>query len=410
MNVLVVGSGGREHALAWSLARNNSVKVYAFPGNPGIAQVAQCLPGTDFTPKSILAAAESSHADFTVIGPEVPLVAGVVDLFRAAGRLIVGPTAECARLEGSKVFAKQFFADHQIPTATFVSVDNTEEGLRALSRFSFPVVIKADGLAGGKGVIIAQNKQDAEAAVQQLGPSLVIEEFLQGPELSFIVLSDGNNVVSLLPSRDHKKVLEGEQGPNTGGMGAFCDAGLLTESTSQEILSRIILPTVAATGFTGFLYAGLILTPQGPKILEFNVRLGDPETQAILFHLKTDLAGLLHSAATGKLDRVTLDWKDGASLCVVLTAEGYPGSVTTGDPISGIAEAEKGGATVFHAGTRMEGERCVTGGGRVLGVTASGNNVKDAAKQAYQAASQIHFRGMHYRRDIGSTYDGPEGT
>jgi phosphoribosylamine---glycine ligase len=407
MRILVVGAGGREHALVSRLGRNTLNELYALPGNPGIARIAQCLPLTDSSPESILAAANSVNADLTVIGPEAPLVAGVADLFRAAGRPIVGPTAEAARLEGSKVFAKTFFRDRGIPTAQFVTAEEREDARRALDRFTYPVVIKADGLAAGKGVVIAQDRTQAEHAIDSLGPRLVIEEYLEGPEVSFIVLSDGTNVVPLMPSRDHKRVFDHDEGPNTGGMGAYCDHSLVTDAQATQIMETIIQPVVDATQYTGFLYAGLILTASGPKVLEFNVRLGDPEAQAILPHLRTDLAEVLMEVAKGDLNTRTLEWRPGASLCVVVAAAGYPGSVRSGDLIRGIEEAESTGATVFHAGTRISWGGCVTAGGRVLGVRASGADVASAAESAYAGVRKIHFDGMHYRNDIGRTYDRP---
>ncbi|MBI3471270.1 MAG: phosphoribosylamine--glycine ligase, partial [Candidatus Solibacter usitatus] len=280
MNILIIGSGGREHALAWKLAASPAVKkLYATPGNPGTAQVAELHPAGDGSPASLLAVAERVKADLTVVGPEAPLVAGVVDVFRAAGRLIVGPTAGAARLEGSKVFAKQFFRKLGIPTADFVVTETALDARDALRRFHYPVVVKADGLAAGKGVIIAPDQAAAERAIQSLGERLVIEEFLEGEEVSFIALSDGASVVPLAPTQDHKAVFDGDQGPNTGGMGAYCDSRILTSTQTEQILSEVIRPTVEATRFTGFLYAGLMMTRQGPRILEFNVRLGDPETQ-----------------------------------------------------------------------------------------------------------------------------------
>ncbi|MDQ6678217.1 MAG: phosphoribosylamine--glycine ligase [Acidobacteriota bacterium] len=401
MKILVVGSGGREHAVVWRLAKRPGVDLYALPGNPGMARLAQCVPSPNLSPASILSVARALQVDLTVIGPEAPLVAGVVDLFRAAGMLIVGPTAEAALLEGSKIYAKQFFSAHQIPTAAFETANDPEEAFRLLDRFSFPVVIKADGLASGKGVIISRNRKEAEAAILSLGPTIVIEEFLEGKEISFIVLSDGQTILPLLPARDHKRALDGDQGPNTGGMGAFCDSSLLTSGQSTEIMDRIIRPTVEATAFTGFLYAGLMMTASGPKLLEFNVRLGDPEAQALLHHLENDLAEVLFAAANGSLAPTTLTWKPGASVSVVLAAAGYPGEVRSGDIISGIEDAEITGATVFQAGTRVGWSGCVTNGGRVLSVTASGANLRAAANRAYSAIQHIHFSGMHYRRDIG---------
>jgi phosphoribosylamine--glycine ligase len=401
MRILVVGSGGREHALAWKLAHSAQTKVFIFPGNPGAARVGLCLPGQVVTPATILAAAESIDADLTVIGPEAPLVDGVVDLFHSARRLIFGPTSQAAQLEGSKIFAKNFFQQHNIPTAAFATVDNPLDAQRALDRFTYPVVIKADGLASGKGVVIATNPAEAHSAIESLGPNLVIEEFLQGPEVSFIVLSDGRNVVPLLPCRDHKRIFDGDQGPNTGGMGAYCDPALLDPVNLTRILETIIWPTVEATNFTGFLYAGLIMTPAGPKILEYNVRLGDPETQPLMFQMRTDFAQLLYAAAQGKLPIKDLDWKEGAAACVVLSAAGYPGKPRTGDLITGMPDAEVLGAAVFQAGTRVGWSGPETAGGRVLGVTASGPTRHDAIANAYAAVEKIHFAGMHYRKDIG---------
>jgi phosphoribosylamine--glycine ligase len=365
-----------------------------------MAQFAQCLSGEP-TPKGILAAAQSLGADLTVIGPEAPLVAGVVDFFRAAHLPIVGPTAEAAQLEGSKIFAKTFFRQHHIPTADFVAVDNPTDAAKNLDRFGYPVVIKADGLAAGKGVIIAQNRTEAESAYQSLGPQVVIEEFLTGPEISFIVLSDGCHVAPLLPSRDHKRIFDGDRGPNTGGMGAFCDPHLLTDSQTTQILETIIRPTVEATQFTGFLYAGLMMTPAGPKLLEYNVRLGDPETQPLMYQLDDNLAEMLLAAANGNLPAAQLTWKPGSAVAVVLASEGYPAKPRTGDPITGIGDAEAMGAAVFHAGTAAASSGIVTNGGRVLAVTSSGPTLEEATLKTYQAAAKIHFRGMQYRRDIG---------
>ena len=400
MKILLVGSGGREHALAWRLTRRGTVHLFGLPGNPGIARLGRCLPARELSPEQILASAASIGADLTVIGPEAPLVAGVVDAFRAAGRAIVGPTAEAAQLEGSKIFAKNFFRDHNIPTAEFAAVDNRFDAIRALDRLGLPVVIKADGLAAGKGVVIAQDRAEAELAIDALGPRLVIEEFLQGQELSFMVISDGRNIVPLIPSRDHKRVYDDDRGPNTGGMGAFADATLLDAAQTTVILEKIIWPTVEATAFTGFLYAGLMMTATGPKVLEFNVRLGDPETQALLSQLQSDLPEVLDAAAHGNLGVRELAWKPGASVAVVMAAAGYPGQVRTGDAIRGIDLAEDAGATVFHAGTRVAWGGVETAGGRVLAVTASGDTRELAAERAYRAVEKIRFDGMHYRRDI----------
>ncbi|PYT22739.1 MAG: phosphoribosylamine--glycine ligase [Acidobacteria bacterium] len=402
MRILVIGSGGREHALVWKLSQSPAVeKVYGAPGNPGIAQCGECIPTGDGTPKELLAAAESINADLTVVGPEAPLVAGIVDTFRAAGRAIVGPTAENARLEGSKIFAKDFFRRHKIPTAEFVLTDNRDAARNALARFRFPVVIKADGLAAGKGVVVAGDRAEAERAVEALGERLVIEEFLEGEEVSFIVLCDGRDIVPFAATQDHKRVNDDDTGPNTGGMGAYCDSRILSEKQTELILDTVIRPTVEATGFSGFLYAGLIMTAAGPKVLEFNVRLGDPEAQPLMFRLNTDLAPVLMSAAQRELGRHTFSWRRGTSVCVVLASAGYPGSYSTGAPIQGIDAAEAAGATVFHAGTRKGASGLETAGGRVLGVTAAADDLPSAIEHVYQATRHVHFEGLHYRTDIG---------
>ena len=395
MKILVIGSGGREHALAWKLAQSPGVQVFAAPGNPGIARIGTCVAGA---PRD---AAVAIGADLTVVGPEVPLVAGVVDEFRSRGLKIVGPNRDAARLEGSKIFAKNFLTKRKIPTAEFVTVENAAEALEALERFGFPVVLKADGLAAGKGVVIAQNRAEAEAAFSTLTGRLVIEEFLQGREVSFIALCDGKNVVPLAATQDHKTVFDGDHGPNTGGMGAYCDAAILSEAQTREVMDRVIYPTVEATRFTGFLYAGLMMTADGPKVLEFNVRLGDPETQPLMHRMASDLVPALLAAATGALDSVKLEWNSGPSVCVVLTSRGYPGEYETGKAIHGIEAAEASGATVFHAGTRDGVAGLETSGGRVLGVTAAGADLSQAIERTYAAVRKIDFEGAHYRTDIG---------
>ena len=397
MKILIVGGGGREHALAWKLAQSPQVTaIYASPGNPGIAALARCIPA----PQEIAGfanIAEHYGVDLTVVGPEAPLVAGIADEFRARGLKIVGPTAAAARLEGSKLFAKQFFERGGIPTA--------RSGVN-INKSSFPVVIKADGLAAGKGVVIAQNRVEADEAVHRLGPNIVIEEFLQGEEVSFIGLSDGDHIVPLAPSQDHKRIFDGDQGPNTGGMGAYCDTRILTSKQAGEIMDRIMLPAIRqmrkeGNPFTGFLYAGLMMTEEGPKVLEFNVRLGDPETQALLYSFSGDLADLLIESVSGVgLNQGReLRW-DEPSVCVVAAAQGYPENPRTGDRITGIEEAESSGAMLFQAGTRREGDALVTNSGRVLGVTAKGPTLPEAVSNAYRALTQIHFDGMHYRTDI----------
>jgi len=412
MKILVAGSGGREHAICWKLAQSPKTSaLYAAPGNPGIAQVANCLATTEY-----LAAAESINADLTVVGPEIPLAAGIVDQFRAKGRRIVGPTAAAARLESSKAFAKELMLRAGIPTARFATVNSAEEAGDALLEFDLPVVIKADGLAAGKGVIIANTYEEAHRAIDQLiplaspagsdaGAALVIEEFLAGEEVSFIVLTDGVNVLPLESTQDHKRVFDGDQGPNTGGMGAYCDGRILDAFKQELVMAQVIRPAIAqmrAEGmpFTGFLYAGLMMTAQGPKVVEFNARLGDPETQALMYRMASDFVEPLFAAAHGALDETPLEWKADPSVCVVLAAAGYPGSVRTGDAITGLNQIRD--ATVFHAGTKMAENVLLTDGGRVLGVTASGATLELAMNNAYAQVRKIHFDGMHYRTDIGA--------
>ena len=405
MKILIIGGGGREHALAWKLSKSPRVKqIIASPGNPGIAQVGTCVPApAEVSGYVDLALAHA--ADLTIVGPEAPLVAGVVDHFRRRRLKIIGPTQAAARLEGSKIFAKQFFDRAGIPTAKSVQASTFDEALSALKEFGYPVVVKADGLAAGKGVIIAQTQAEAQAAIQKLGPKLVIEEFLEGEEVSFIAITNGEMAIPFVATQDHKRLLDGDNGPNTGGMGAYADPRILAPEQIGQITDTIINPTLATmrqegTPFTGFLYAGLMMTASGPKILEYNVRMGDPETQAIMHSYKGDLLDLLTLMSTGE-GGITR-FRPGCSVCVTLAAQGYPETPRTGDIISGISDAEATGATVFHAGTRSDGHNIIiTGGGRVMGVTAGGDTLRTAIDNAYLAASKISFAGMHYRKDIG---------
>jgi len=395
VKILVIGGGGREHAIAWRLSLEGH-DVYAAPGNPGIAQVGQVLATSDY-----LAVAESVQPDLTVVGPEIPLAAGLADQFRAKDLLIFGPSQEQARLEASKIHAKDFMRCTGIPTARFVRAESEQAALDALKEFDFPVVVKADGLAAGKGVIIAHNRAEAEDAVRALGPLLVIEEFLQGEEVSFIVISDGKNVIPFEATQDHKTVFDGDTGPNTGGMGAYCDGRILTGADTQRVLDNIIQPAVEATGFTGFLYAGLMMTADGPKVIEFNVRLGDPETQPLMHRLRGGFGETLYGAARGNVNDAGLTWKPEPSVCVVLAAAGYPGQIRTGDAITGIdAATALDNVQVFQAGTKIGPHGLETSGGRVLGVTCSGSDLSSAARSTYSAVECIHFEGMHYRRDI----------
>jgi phosphoribosylamine--glycine ligase len=393
LKVLVIGSGGREHAIAWKLAQSGHHVVGA-PGNPGIAEVGTRVQSTDY-----LAVAQEFGVDLTVVGPEAPLVAGIVDEFCAAGRRIVGPTRNQARLEGSKVYAKQFMQAAGIPTAAAVHAATREDARRALDRFGYPIVVKADGLAAGKGVIIAGDRAAAHLAIDSLGDNLIVEECLPGEEVSFIVLSDGRHFVPLEATQDHKRIGDGDTGPNTGGMGAYCDGRILTTSEIDVICRTVIQPAVERTNFRGFLYAGLMMTPQGPKVLEFNVRLGDPETQPLMQRMRSDFGEILWRAANSDLEGAAFNWIPGASVCVVMAAAGYPGTPRTGDLITGLENARD--ATVFQAGTAQTGEGLVTAGGRVLGVTACAETLPSAIKTVYSAVDRIHFEGAQFRRDIG---------
>lgn len=416
MRVLVLGTGGREHALAWKLAQSyHHPEVFIAPGNAGTAAVGQNVPIPAVTPSAVSRVARDYQIDLVVIGPEQPLVDGVADALRAIGIPVLGPSAQAAQIEGSKIFAKRLMERYQIPTARFAVAESPAAALELLSDFPAPVVLKADGLAAGKGVIIAQTSQEARAAITDLmesravgnaGRRIVIEEFLAGEEVSFIVLTDGKDVVCFPPAQDHKAIFDGDKGPNTGGMGAYCDARILSESTRAEILDTIIHPTLKAmeaegVPFQGFLFAGLIMTASGPKVLEFNARLGDPEAQALLTSLDSDLVDLCLAATQQKLATVPVRWKSGPSVCLVLAAANYPGKPRTGDVINGIAEAEASGAIVFHAGTTLADNHILTAGGRVLSVTASGETLPEAIEAAYRAAAHIRFDGMQKRNDIG---------
>ena len=405
MKILIVGGGGREHAIAWRLKQSPEVEaIVSAPGNPGLAGLGQCVPA----PNSVggyADLAESEQVALTVVGPEATLVEGIVDEFRSRGLPIVGPTQAAARLEGSKIFAKQFFSRAGIPTARSIQTGSSSEALSALKHFAFPVVIKADGLAAGKGVIVAHTPEEASRAVEALGPLLVIEEFLEGEEVSFIGISNGKDVLPFEASQDHKRVGEGDTGPNTGGMGAYSDGRIITRQQADLIMDRVMQPAVQhmaqeGTPFTGFLYAGLMMTPDGPKVLEFNARLGDPETQALMLRLQSGFLEALQFAAGG--ERPTLCWREDPSVCVVLAAAGYPDKPRTGDVITGIEHAEESGVVVFQAGTKRTEAGLVTNGGRVLGVTASGANLQQAMNNAYVGVSEIDFEGVQFRRDIGS--------
>jgi len=419
MKILVIGGGAREHALAWKLSREPDVEsVICTPGNPGIASAARCLPADVSTPGELLAIAETQAVDLTVVGPELPLSRGVVDVFTAAGRAIVGPTKAAAALEWSKAFAKDFMARHRVPTAAFRVCESADEALTTIRRgeFTFPLVLKADGLAAGKGVVIAEDAATAEAVVGAMmidrrfgdaGSRVVLEEFLVGQEASYFVLADGTNFVQLGSAQDHKRIFDDDLGPNTGGMGAFAPSPLITEEMSHRVCDEIVMPVLAGMNhegnpYRGFLYVGLMLTADGPKVIEFNVRFGDPEAQVVLPMLDEDLAWLLGEAATGALPSRPARFRREPHVGVVLAAGGYPDAPETGKAIDGLAAAsDVPGAIVFHAGTAKREGRLVTAGGRVLTVVGRSTTFKDAIDTAYAAASRIHFDGMQYRRDIG---------
>ena len=419
MKVLIIGNGGREHALAWKAKQSPMVtRVFVAPGNAGTAHEGSienvAIEATDI--QALLAFAKAQQIGLTIVGPEAPLVKGVVDAFRAEGLAIFGPTAAAAQLEGSKAFAKDFLARHAIPTADYQNFTEVEPALAYLREKGAPIVIKADGLAAGKGVIVAMTLEEAEAAVRDMlsgnafgdaGARVVIEEFLDGEEASFIVMVDGEHVLPMATSQDHKRVGDGDTGLNTGGMGAYSPAPVVTDAVHQRVMEQVIMPTVrgmAAEGnvYTGFLYAGLMIDGQGnPKVIEFNCRFGDPETQPIMLRMRSDLVELCLAACAGKLDQVEAIYDPRVAIGVVLAAGGYPGDYQQGKPISGLPVEEASGEKVFHAGSQLAGDTIVTAGGRVLCATALGHTVAEAQQRAYQLAARIQWDGVFYRKDIG---------
>lgn len=419
MKILIIGGGGREHALAWKLAQSPKVeRIFIAPGNAGTAREAKsenaAVGAEDID--SLLRFAQHKKIGLTIVGPETPLVLGVVDRFRDAGLRVFGPTQAAARLEGSKLFAKEFLFRHGIPTADYVESADFKNTEALADRLSFPRVLKADGLAAGKGVVIAQNREEflrtarefqLQGTLQEAGKRLVIEEFLEGEEVSFIVMVDGRHVLPLATSQDHKRVNDADTGPNTGGMGAYSPAPVMTPEMHARVMHEIIEPTVRGMAredhpYTGFLYAGLMISPDGtPKVIEFNCRLGDPETQPILMRLRSELVELIDAALDGRLDRVQAQWDRRAALGVVMASDGYPGSYNKGDIITGLPEKDTEDAKVFHAGTALRGAETITSGGRVLCVTALGDTVSAAQRRAYETVRRIHWNNLHYRTDIG---------
>jgi phosphoribosylamine--glycine ligase len=417
MNILIIGSGGREHALAWKIRQSARVRrVLCAPGNAGIAQVAELVPLAADDVAALVRFAREQRIDLTIVGPELPLTLGIVDEFQRHGLRIFGPTRAGARIEGSKAFTKELLRRHNVPTGFFGTFSDADEAARYVAEVGAPIVVKADGLAAGKGVVICQTVKQAEDAINEImrtrifgdaGERVVVEEFLQGEEVSFIALTDGHSVLPLASSQDHKRAFDGDTGPNTGGMGAYSPAPIVTPAQHDRIMHDIMEPVVKGLNelkldYRGVLYAGLIITESGPKVLEFNARFGDPECQPLMVRLKSDLVDLMEACIDGRLAEVKVEWDTRAAACVVLAAAGYPGTYEKGKVIRGL-EALRGwqNGTVFHAATVQRDDVIVTNGGRVLGVTALGATVRDAVAEAYNGVEQIQWDGIHYRHDIG---------
>lgn len=416
MKILVIGSGGREHALAWKLAQSPRAPIlYCAPGNAGMARLAQCIPIPSDDISALVSFAKEKQMDLTVVGPELPLTLGLVDAFREEGISVVGPTRAAARIEASKVFAKDFMQRHRIPTAPARVFSEPDAAMDYIRQHGAPLVVKVDGLAAGKGVIVAQEEAGAFQAIEvfmrrrvfgEAGNRVVLEDCLAGEEVTLLVFTDGRTIVPMVPSQDHKRIYDDDLGPNTGGMGAYSPVPILSEALQQQVLRGAVEPAVAGLAkegcpYQGVLYVGLMLTSEGPKVLEFNARFGDPEAQVVLPRLETDLVEILEAIAAGHLDRIKVQWKSNAAVCVVLASKGYPASSEAGFPITGIEEAEAGAeVNVFHAGTTIKNGQVVTAGGRVLGVTGLGRDLVTARERVYEAVARIRFSGMQYRRDI----------
>ncbi|WP_420237973.1 phosphoribosylamine--glycine ligase [Telmatobacter bradus] len=417
MKVLIYGSGGREHALCWAVAQSKRVsEVVCAPGNGGIEQIARCVPVSLKDVDAMVQLAEAEKPGLVVVGPELPLSLGLVDELEARGFRVFGPSKAAAMLESSKGFAKQFMQRHSIPTANFALCTDAKQAESAITHFHAPVVVKADGLAAGKGVLICESRATAVEAAQglfngsllgEVAEQVVIEEFLTGDEISFLCLSDGKSVKPLVPAQDHKRVGEGDTGPNTGGMGVYSTDAMLTPEMVEWVLRHVAMPTVRGmaedgTPFKGVLYCGLMMTARGPQVLEYNARFGDPETQALLMRLDSDLVEAFEAAIDGKLAEVELRWKPGAAACVIASSAGYPGAYKTGLPMTGLdAAAKLTDVQVFHSGSVKKGDEILTAGGRVLGVTAVAETLESALARAYEALALIHFDGIYFRRDIG---------
>ena len=414
MRILVVGGGGREHAICWKLNNESNVeKIYCAPGNAGISSVAKCIDIQDSDIENLLKFAKENQIDLTIVGPEIPLVAGIVDAFEKEGLKIFGPNKECAQLEGSKAFSKNFMIRHNLPTAKYKEYTNLDEAISEIDSFGYPVVIKADGLAAGKGVVIPENREDAITTLKEMmsdkkfgnaGDKIVVEEFLNGIETSILAFVDNDTIVPMVSSKDHKKVFEGEAGLNTGGMGTFSPSEIYTDELAKEIQEKILDKTLEGfkkdnLNYKGILFVGLMITEDGPKILEYNVRFGDPETQSVLFRLDTDLNKIISAILDNNLKNIEINYSKEEAICVMLTSGGYPESYEKGKVISGLENLDSD-IVVFHSGTKFDNGNIVTNGGRVIGITAKGKTVKEAGKKVYENIKKINFEGMHYRKDI----------
>lgn len=416
MKVLVVGSGGREHALCWKIAQRPDTEVYVAPGNIGMVDVATLVNIKVDDIAGLVDFAKAEGIDLTVVGPELPLTLGIVDAFQEAGLACFGPNKAAAKLEGSKAFSKELMKKYGIPTASFDTFTDVDKAKAFVDEIGVPCVVKADGLAAGKGVIICMTREEADKAIEDMltdhafgdaSATIVIEEYMVGPEVSVLAFADGKSVLPMVSAQDHKRIFDGDKGPNTGGMGAYSPAPVYTEALSAEVNKTIIEPTIAAmaaegTPFTGILYTGLMLTEKGPRVLEYNVRFGDPETQPIMVRMKSGIVELFQACVDGKLDEATLEWHDEAAVCVIMASGGYPASSEKGVPIHGLDDIAAEEAIVFHSGTAEKDGEIVTNGGRVLGVTAKDATIKGAIDKAYAAVEKINFDHMQFRRDIGA--------
>ena len=414
MRILVVGGGGREHAICWKLSKEANVeKIYCAPGNAGISNVAECIDIGDSDIENLLKFAKENQIDLTIVGPEIPLVAGIVDVFQKEGLKIFGPNKKCAQLEGSKSFSKDFMIRHNLPTAKYKEYTDLDEAISEIDSFGYPVVIKADGLAAGKGVVIPENREDAITTLKEMmsdkkfgkaGDKIVVEEFLNGIETSILAFVDNDTIVPMVSSKDHKKVFEGEAGLNTGGMGTFSPSEIYTDELAKEIREKILDKTLEGfkkdnLNYKGILFVGLMITEDGPKILEYNVRFGDPETQSVLFRLDTDLNKIISAILDNNLKNIEINYSKEEAICVMLTSGGYPESYEKGKVISGLENLDSD-IVVFHSGTKFDNENIVTNGGRVIGITAKGKSVKEAGEKVYENIKKINFEKMHYRKDI----------